>query len=423
MTPKSAVISGLGFVTCLGNDAAEVVASLRDMRCGLREIDLKPGLEGARRMVGRPAGFSVESPLYLKWSIPPQFKLSRDLLRGLPPHGVYATCAALQALQDSGLEGSPLLSDGSTALFCASVGSPLMLVHHLGQLQGSTCVRGSPFGVISSVAGTLNFNLGAFLKIRGGNCGFVSACSSSTHALGFALDEVRLGRHERVLVVAAEENCAETVLPFAGMRALSDSLDPELASCPFDVRRNGFSACGGAAALLVESEEAARARGARSYARFLGWAHTGDGYSQAMPEPEGAGLRQSMLYALKDAGIDARDVEYVNAHATSTPAGDSAEARAIRAVFTGRDLHPAVSSLKGLTGHGLSFAGAQETACCVLAMNAGFTPGCAHLREPDPEAAPLNLPRENLPLSPRFVLKNNAGFGGSNVSLVLASIE
>jgi len=418
---RNAVISGLGFTTCIGNNASDVEHSLRDLRHGFQEVDLLPGVDGARRMVGRPSGFSFPSASYLSWKYPAQHRLPRELMRSLNPHGVYAACAALNALEDTGLSISDL-SDGSTALFCSSAGSPWLLNKNINAMQQSKILHGAPFGVISGISGTLNFNLGAFLKIRGGNCGFVSACTSSTHAIGYAMDEIRLGRHERVIVIGAEDDMPETILPFAAMRVMSDSLDPAFASCPFDAARSGFIGCGGAVAIIIESEDAAKARKASPYARLLGWAQTSDGVSPASPAPDGEGVLRAMNAALKDAGLEATDIDYVNAHATSTLAGDASEARALSQLFGEISNSPAISSTKALTGHGLSLAGAQETAFCALAIKRGFIPGCANLRNPCAEAEKLNLPRSSIEASARYVLKNNSGFGGSNVSIVLSSL-
>lgn len=413
------VISGIGFVTCIGNDAHTVESHLRELRHGLSLVDLLPGVDGGKKVIGRPAGFSFPSPMYLSWKYPAGYKIPREILRGMNPHGVYAACAGMQAIRDAGLEESDI-SDSSTALFCSSAGSPWLLSRNIEQMHKTNALHGSPFGVVSGISGTLNFNLGTLFHIRGGNCGFVSACTSSTHAIGFAIDEVRMGRHSRIIVIGAEDDTAETILPFEAMRVLSDSQDPEKASCPFDQQRSGFTACGGAAAIVIESEEEAKKRSHTPYAKILGWAHTADGLSAVQPAPTGEGIFSAMSKALADAGISSRDVDYVNAHATSTVAGDAAEANALTRLFTENNSAPCISSTKALTGHGLSLAGAMETAFCALVLKNGFIPGCAHLDNPCPEAEKLNLPRETLCTKPQFVLKNNSGFGGSNVSLVLA---
>ena len=274
-------------------------------------------------------------------------------------------------------------------------------------------------GIISSIAGTLNFNLAAHYRISGAVCGFVSACASSSHALGYAMDEIRLGRQQRMLVVGAEDMTAESIISFSSLRALSINPDPATASRPFDRRRDGFVGTGGAVALIVEDAALARRRGVHIYAELIGWGQAGDGYGVATSHPEGAGLREAMRRTLADARVDASDVAYVNAHATSTQAGDRSEALALHAVFTSNGAKPRISSTKALTGHGLSLAGAMEAAFCALAIDEGFIPGAAHLEEPDPVCEGLDLPRASLDEAPRVVLNNSSGFGGSNVCHLL----
>jgi 3-oxoacyl-(acyl-carrier-protein) synthase len=336
---------------------------------------------------------------------------------------VYAFCALEQALADAGLAPAAIAHEPRTGLFCASAGSAMMLHHHLGQMDAARGERGNPMGVVTSICGTLNFNLAAHYGIAGAVCGFVSACASSSHALGYACDEIRLGRLQRVLVVGAEEHNAEAILPFAAMRALSSQSDPELASCPFDIARNGFVGAGGAVVLVVEEASVAASRGARVYAELAGWGQSADGHSVAISHPEGAGLRVAMERALAAAGASPADIDYVNAHATSTPVGDRAEALALRAVFSAAGARPPVSSTKALTGHPLSMAGAMEAAFCALAMAEGFTPGNAHLRTPDPACDGLDLPRAAVGRAPRTALNNSSGFGGSNVCHVLRRFE
>ena len=222
-----------------------------------------------------------------------------------------------------------------------------------------------------------------------------------------------------MIVVGAEEHNAETILPFAAMRALSAQSDPVLASCPFDLARNGFVGAGGAVALIIEAADLAQERGAPVLAEFAGWGQSADGHSVAMSHPEGAGLRLAMQRALADAGTTPAAIDYVNAHATSTPVGDRAEALALRAIFTEAGARPRIGSTKGLTGHPLSMAGAMEAAFCALAIAEGFIPGNAHLRTPDPACEGLDLPRESVAIAPRQVLSNSSGFGGSNVCHVL----
>ena len=417
MTPLP-VITGLGFVTSIGHDRTTVLRHLRELRHGFEPVEFFDNPNLPVKVAGTIKGFAFPTPNWRDWRWPEQFSVDRELIRGLAPHGVYAVCALQQALAEAGLDPAQL-GDGATGLFCASAGSPFMLGHFLEQMHATRGERGNPMGIISSIAGTLNFNLAAHYKISGAVCGFVSACASSSHALGYAMDEIRLGRQQRMLVVGAEDLTAESIVSFSSLRALSHNPDPNTASRPFDRRRDGFVGTGGAVAIIVEDATVARQRGARIQAELIGWGQAGDGHSVAISHPEGAGLREAMRRTLADARVNATDISYVNAHATSTPGGDRSEAIALHAVFTASGAKPRVSSTKALTGHGLSLAGAMEAAFCTLAIAENFIPGAAHLEEPDPVCDGLDLPRTSLEESPRLVLNNSSGFGGSNVCHLL----
>ena len=225
-----------------------------------------------------------------------------------------------------------------------------------------------------------------------------------------------------MFVVGAEDGNVETILPFAGMRALSLNPDPDTASRPFDRGRDGFVGTGGATVLVLESEAEVARRGVRPYAEIAGWGQASDGHNVAISHPEGTGLRTAMARALRAAGVTPGEVAYVNAHATSTPIGDLSEARALRAIFGAVGARPAISSTKALTGHGLSLAGAMETGFCALAVRDGFIPGSAHIAELDPELADLNIVRQTAAARPAVVLNNSSGFGGANVCLVLRQV-
>ena len=416
---RRVVVSGVGCITPIGNDYAGVAASLREGRHGFERVEFLGNPNIPVRVAGTVKGFSVDSMSFRDWKWPARYEVSRETLRGLAPHGLYALCAIEQALEDAGLARGVVAHDDATGLFCASAGSAMMLHGHLKQMDATRGERGNPMGVVSSICGTLNFNLAAHFKITGSVCGFVSACASGSHALGYACDEIRLGRLGRVIVVAGEELNAETLLPFAAMRALSSQDDPAMASRPFDAGRDGFVGAGGAVALILEDATLAAQRGARVRAEFAGWGQAADGHSIAVSHPEGRGLELAMRRALTDAGVGADEIDYVNAHATSTPVGDRAETLALKAIFNACGKQPRVSGTKGLTGHPLSLAGAMEAAFCVAAMNEGFMPGNPHLVNVDPVCAGLDLPRATIAEKPRVVLNNSSGFGGSNVCHVL----
>jgi len=415
---REVFITGIGFITSIGASASSVAHNLKEGLHGVAPWDFCGNPIVPVKVAAPVPHFEVNSPSWRDWTWPEEYNIPRETLRGLAPHGVYAFCAMEQALRDAGLSRSDL-TDGGTGLFCASAGSAFILHHNLSHAHACRFERGNPMGIVSSIAGTLNFNLAAHYGITGAVTGFVSACASSSHALGYATDEIRLGRQERMLVVGAEELNADTILPFAPMRALSASSDPATASRPFDLNRDGFVGTGGSVVLVLEEGSVARRRKAQPYAEVLGWGQASDGYSVATSHPEGAGLRAAILRTLRDANLGPEQIDYINAHATSTPIGDRAEALALQAVFTAAGAFPVISSTKGLTGHGLSMAGAMELGFCALALRDGFIPGNPHLLEPDPVCEGLNLPRASLRASATHVLNNSSGFGGSNVCHVL----
>lgn len=408
------VVTGLGFITCIGNCKRSVRESLQTLRSGLSRRVFFGNENLPVKVAGAPQGFEVDGSSWRRWKIPEPYAIDQGFRRSLSPQGLYAFCSVEQALRDASLEVGDV-SDSDTGLYCGSVGSPLMLGDNLEALRRSNGERGNPMAILSSIAGTLNFNLGSWLGIQGANCGYVSACASSSHALGYAFDDIALGRQTRAIVVGAEDATADTLIPFLAMRTLSVSADPLTASRPFDAARDGFVGSGGAVTLILEAEEAARARGVEAYAELAGWAQASDGHHRASPHPEGRGLARAMGLAMRAAGVSPDEIDYVNAHATSTLAGDIAEAKALSAVFGEATNRIPVSSVKGIAGHALSMAGALEAAVCCLALREGFIPGNANLDEIDPQCRHLNLPNATRESRLTWILNNSSGFGGSNV--------
>jgi len=414
-------ITGLGFITSIGNDASCVETSLRELRHGL--ITYPPFQKDSIPVkVAAPVReFTTSAPDAEDWTIPAPYYVKREVLRSLGPNALYALCAMQQAVADARLQPEDV-SNEDTGLYAASGGSPGIMTRYLNRLHELGPMRCPPLGVVASIAGTVQFNLVAQFKIKGASTGFSSACASSAHALGFACDEIKWGRQKRMFVVGAEDGDADTILPFASMRALSLNPDPETASRPFDKGRDGFVGTGGGAVLVLESEAEVMRRGVTPYAEVLGWGQASDGHNVAISHPEGLGLAQAMRRALTDSGLKAAQIDYINAHATSTPIGDVSECRALRAVLGEHASRVAVSSTKALTGHGLSLAGAMESAFCALAIRSGFTPGSAHISELDPECAGLNIVRTTSSVAPAIVLNNSSGFGGANVCVALRRV-
>lgn len=418
---RKVYITGVGFITSIGNDSATVSESLRELRHGMMLYPPFQRPDVPVKVAAPIRDFQTESIDAEDWVIPARYRIRREILRGMAPHGVYAYCAMQQAIEDAKL-GEADFSNPRTGLYAASGGSPFLLGHYLEKMRKHGVMRCQPLGIVASIAGTVNFNLVSHYKIKGASTGFSSACASSAHAIGFAYDEIALGRQDRMFAVGAEDGNVESILPFAGMRALSIQTDPSHASRPFDVGRDGFVGTGGAAVVVLESEEAVERRKAKVYAELAGWGQASDGHNVAISHPDGEGLRAAMRNALEAADVAPETVDYVNAHATSTPIGDLSEVRALKAIFGQAPTRPAISSTKALTGHGLSLAGAMEAAFCAVAIGEGFMPGSANITKLDPACDGLNIIRASLPNRPNVVLSNSSGFGGANVALVLKSV-
>jgi 3-oxoacyl-[acyl-carrier-protein] synthase-1 len=414
-------ITGLGFITSIGNDATTVAQNLRELRHG---FELYPPFQRADvpcKVIGTVKEFGTDSTDQEDWTVPAKYQIKRELLRTMAPNGLFAHCAMVQAIEDARLTPADI-SNPDTGLYAASGGSPYLTNYHHNRLQKLGVARCSPLGIVASIVGTLNFNLVAAFKIEGASCGFSSACASSAHALGFAFDELAMGRQKRMFVVGGEDGNTDAILPFAGMRTLSLQTDPNLASRPFDVGRDGFVGTGGSTVLVLETEDEVQRRGVNPYAEMLGWGQASDGYNVAISHPEGHGSSAAMARAFRATGVRPEQIEYVNAHATSTLIGDISEAKALRAIFTDPSAQPSVSSTKALTGHGLSLAGAMESGFCALAIREGFMPGSAHITQLDPACEGLRiLPRTEF-TAPKLVLKNSSGFGGANVALIFKSV-
>ena len=413
-------ITGMGLITSIGNDRSSVLTSLREMKHGIENPPMLQVDESPVKVAGTVKEFEVDSSDPEDWIYPQQYRVPRATLRSFSPHVLYSWCALQQAIEDANLSEEDIQHPES-GLYTSSGGSMRTIHKHFEKMDQRGVMACNPLAIVASIAGTLTFNLVAALGVRGSSTGLVSACASSGHALGTAIDEIRLGRQKRMLVVGAEDCNFESIVPFCGMRALSLETDPNQASRPFDVKRNGFVGTGGSVCLVLETQSEAERRGVTPYARFLGWGQGSDGHNVAISHPQGRGLQVAMTKALRDAQIGPNDIDYVNAHAPSTSIGDASEMKALKSVFPAPQ-QVKVSSTKALTGHGLSLSSIMEAAFCCLALKEGFLPGSANVTEPDPELGHLDLLQASSEIQANRIMSNSSGFGGANVSVVFEKI-
>lgn len=415
------VVTGLGFISSIGNSRQQVLDSLKEGRSGIEKFEDFAPDEFPVKLAGTVKGFRFPDMRPDSWEYPEEYEFERAQLRSLPPHGLYGICAMNQAIADAKLTPEEV-SNERTALYGSSAGSPWLLHEALNTLEKRGVQRMSPMCIPSSIAGALHMNLAVHYKIKGGSLGLISACASSSHGLGLAYDQIVLGKKDRFFVVGAEDLNVHADMPFASLRALSTATDPDKFPCAFDTSRDGFVATGGATVLVLEKLETALERGAEIYAEMRGWAESSDGHNVVIPEPEGAGLQRSMTEAIASAGLQRKNIDYINAHATATPVGDVAELKAIKAVFDEGE-RPMVTSTKSISGHGLCLAGALEAGFTVLSLKEGFVPTSEKITDLDPEAEGVPVVASPTDAVPNVAMSNSSGFGGSNVSLVFSRWE
>jgi 3-oxoacyl-[acyl-carrier-protein] synthase-1 len=397
-------ITGTGIVSCLGNDPETVTAALRQGRSGIvvdeerRRLGFRSPLTGAVR------------------DFEPAASLTRKQRKTMPEFAIQAYSAACDALGMAGLSAEAVRNPETGLIFgCDS--SCIAAIEQVDLLRekGETKLIGSG-AIFRSMTSCITMNLNTLLQTRGACWTISSACSSGGHAVGQAADLIALGRQDRVICGGAQEINWESMCGFDGLGAFSIRVDEPQAACrPFDADRDGLVPGGGAAALVLERYDLARARGATILGEVLGYAFSSDG--QHLSVPGNDGLQRAMSKAVAGAGLKPADIDYICAHATSTPAGDAAEAENIVAVFGDRT--PWVSSLKSMTGHELWMSGASQVVYSTLMAHGGFIAPNINFRTPDEVTGRLRIAAETVAEAPEHVLCNSAGFGGTNSCLVL----
>ena len=406
MTKKRAVITGMGSISCIGNNLEEISNSLRQGISGISKNDEYNDL-GFRSKVSGSISIDLKD------------LIDRKLFRFMGEAAAYSYLSALDALRDSELPESIFETDRIGVIAGSGGASSRSQVDAADILREKGVKRVGPYRVTQTMGSTVSACLATSLKIKGVNFSISSACSTSAHCIGSAWEQIQLGNQDVIIAGGAEDEHWTQSGLFDAMGALSSNYNenPTAASRPFDENRDGFVISGGGGILIVEELEHALSRKAKIYAEIKGYSATSDG--DDMVAPSGEGAKNCMNKSLEMSGL--KSIDYLNAHGTSTPAGDPIELNAIKSVF--KDDIPIVSSTKSLTGHTLGAAGVQECIYSILMMNGNFIAGNKNLTDPIPEVDGINIPEKSLEKEFDSFMSNSFGFGGTNVSLVLSKFK
>ena len=407
MNTKRVVITGIGIWSCLGKNVEEVAQALREGRSGI-------GIDPERTTYGYQSALTgiVERPRL-------KGLLDRRLRNGLAEEGEYAFMAAREAFAMAGVDEAYLDRNEVGCLFGNdSSSTPVIEAADIMREKHDTALLGSGY-IFQSMNSTVTMNLTTIFRLRGINFTVSAACASGSHAIGLGCMLIRQGLQEMVLCGGAQEVNKYSMATFDALGAFSKRMDdPQRASRPFDRDRDGLVPGGGGAALVLEEYDHAVARGAHILCEVVGYGFSGNGGGISQPSDEGSFI--AMQRALDDAGLSPDAVDYVNAHATSTPQGDSFEAIALDRLFAGKKAW--ISSTKGMTGHECWMAGASEIVYSILMMQGGFVAPNLNFEHPDEHSAKLRLATTTQEARLDVVLSNSFGFGGTNSALVIRRV-
>ena len=404
---KRAVITGLGIVSSIGNNQQEVLASLREGRSGITfSQELKDS--------------GMRSHVWGNVKLDTTGLIDRKVVRFMSDASIYAFLSMEQAIADAGLSPEAYQNNPRVGLIAGSGGgSPRFQVFGADAMRGPRGLKAvGPYVVTKAMASGVSACLATPFKIHGVNYSISSACATSAHCIGNAVEQIQLGKQDIVFAGGGEELCWEMACEFDAMGALSTKYNdtPEKASRTYDAHRDGFVIAGGGGMVVVEELEHALARGAHIYAEIVGYGATSDGAD--MVGPSGEGAVRCMKMAMH--GVDT-PIDYLNSHGTSTPVGDVKELAAIREVFG--DKSPAISATKAMTGHSLGAAGVQEAIYSLLMLEHGFIAPSINIEELDEQAAGLNIVTETTDRELTTVMSNSFGFGGTNATLVMRKLK
>ncbi|MCY4364382.1 MAG: beta-ketoacyl-ACP synthase II [Gammaproteobacteria bacterium] len=412
MNKRRVVITGLGLVTPLGNSVKESWESLLAGNSGISAISHFDACSYPVRISGSIKNLELDAYIPRK----EQKKMGTFI------H--YGMVAGIQAVEDAGIDVNGIDPHRVGVAIGSGIGGISGIEKGAGSIQGSGPRRISPFYVPSNIINMISGNLSIQYGFKGPNFCIVTACATGTHNISEAARLIEYGDADLMIAGGAEYASSPTSMAgFANAKALSTRNDePEQASRPWDLERDGFVLSDGAGAVVVEEYEHARARGANVYAEITGSAMNGDAYHMTAPAVDGAGAIRCMENALGNAGIDKTEIDYINAHGTSTPAGDIAENNAVKQVFGDHARKLAISSTKSMCGHMLGAAGSVETVFCALALRDQVAPPTINLDNPDPACDLDYIPHDARPMALNHVLSNSFGFGGTNGCIILKRI-
>lgn len=405
---RRVVVTGLGAITPLGNSVPEFWSSVVAGKSGVGDITLFDASHLPTRFAAEVRGFDAPA------------LMGKKEARKADRFAQFAIVAAKEALTDSGLAISDANRDEIGVVMGSGIGGIITIENQHKVMLDQGAGRLSPFFIpmlISNIApGIISMNM----NVRGPTYTTVSACASSNNAIGEAYRAVQLGEAEAMICGGSEAPISPlAVAGFCAMRALSTRNDsPATASRPFDQGRDGFVMAEGGGAMMIEELEHARTRGARIYAEMVGYGKSSDAYHMVQPDPDARGVTLAMQRALRDAGLEPADVDYINAHATSTDLGDIAETQAIHRVFGERAKTLPVSSNKSMFGHALGAAGALEGICTVLTIHDGVIPPTINYHEVDPQCDLDCVPNVARKADVNIAMSNSFGFGGHNAVLI-----
>ncbi|QGX88628.1 beta-ketoacyl-ACP synthase I [Escherichia coli] len=403
---KRAVITGLGIVSSIGNNQQEVLASLREGRSGITfSQELKDS--------------GMRSHVWGNVKLDTTGLIDRKVVRFMSDASIYAFLSMEQAIADAGLSPEAYQNNPRVGLIAGSGGGSPRFQVFADAMRGPRGLKAvGPYVVTKAMASGVSACLATPFKIHGVNYSISSACATSAHCIGNAVEQIQLGKQDIVFAGGGEELCWEMACEFDAMGALSTKYNdtPEKASRTYDAHRDGFVIAGGGGMVVVEELEHALARGAHIYAEIVGYGATSDGADMVAPSGEGAVRCMKMAMHGVDTPID-----YLNSHGTSTPVGDVKELAAIREVFG--DKSPAISATKAMTGHSLGAAGVQEAIYSLLMLEHGFIAPSINIEELDEQAAGLNIVTETTDRELTTVMSNSFGFGGTNATLVMRKLK